>query len=152
MKSWMAAVLVLWGTPVLWASETPATITSDELELQNNGEVTIFRGHVILKQEAYEIRAHQMKRLKNTGNVEASGQVVGTWISAKQDKVRVESDEALYRPASDTVDLWGRKPVEVHLFGQKDQAHFQGERGWISTKTPGKARLTGQVTGHVNPG
>ena len=34
------------GAQGSWAAD--ATIASDELELQNNGEVTIFRGHVVL--------------------------------------------------------------------------------------------------------
>lgn len=152
MRAWPLALVVACCATSLYAGDPSATITSDELELQKNGEVTIFRGHVVLRQDLYEIRAQRMTRLKATGNVEATGQVTGTWISPKQERVRVVSDEALYRPESETVDLWGRKPVEVHLLGEKDEAHFLGERGWISTKTPGKARLIGQVTGHVIPG
>src|SRR5204863_1642248 len=99
----MLAFAVLWGAAeIAYASE--ATISSDELELQNNGEVTIFRGHVVLKQDPYEVRADRMVRTKATEIVDAEGHVVGTWISAKGEKVRVEGEAARYEPSVHTVE------------------------------------------------
>ncbi len=148
------AFLLLLGslaTP-LCAEDTEATITSDELELQKNGDVTIFRGHVKMNQVPYEVQADVMTRLKATGNVKATGHVVGLWTSAKNERVRVEGEQALYEPAKETVEIWGKKQVAVYLWGVKDEALFHGDRGWISTKTPGKAKLLGNVRGHVIPG
>lgn len=133
------------------ARSTEATITSDELELQNNGEVTIFRGHVVLKQDPYEIRADHMVRTKATGLVNADGHVMGTWVSAKGEKVQVQGDEALYKPAVETVEIWGKGRVHVQLDGEKGKGTFHGDRGRVFTQQPGKARLTGQVTGHLIP-
>ena len=45
-------------------AKTPATITSDDLELRDNGAVTIFTGHVVLKQDPYLIHADRMERTK----------------------------------------------------------------------------------------
>ena len=133
------------------ASSAPATISSDELELKNNGETTIFLGHVILKQENYEIHANRMIRTKSTGIVDAKGHVIATWISAKKEKIQVFGDEARYQPALNTVDVWGPHRVDVQLDGEKGKALFHGDKGWVSTLQPGKATLTGQVTGHITP-
>lgn len=145
------AFLFLAGS-MAYAADVPATITSDQLELDKNGETTIFSGHVILTQTPYEVRSNRMTRRKSTGNVFAHGNVVGTWVSAKNERVRIESDEALYKPIAQTIELWGKKQVAVHLFQKHDEAHFQGDRGWVYTQTPGKARLVGRVTGRVIPG
>src|SRR5439155_10293555 len=67
-------------------AHSEATIASDELELRNNGEVTIFKGHVILKQDPYQVSSDRMVRTKATGIVEAAGHVKGTWISPKGEK------------------------------------------------------------------
>ncbi len=152
MKLYALPLLCFVLAATLHAADEPATITSDELELQNNGELTTFRGHVVLTQPPYEVRSDKMTRTKSDGLVKASGHVVGTWLSPKKEKVRVESEEALYAPNLETVELWGKKPVAVFLKGLKDEAHFIGDRGWMYTKTPGKARLIGNVRGHVIPG
>ncbi len=137
--------------PAHGAPKGEATITSDELELQNNGEITIFTGHVVLKQDDYLIQADRMVRTKATGIVDADGHVVGTWISPKKEKIVVNGDHARYQPASTVVEIWGPRRVDVHLDGEKGKATFHGDRGWILTQQPGKARLVGQVTGHVIP-
>jgi lipopolysaccharide transport protein LptA len=134
------------------AQDPQATLTSDELELKNNGTLTIFRGNVVLTQAPYEVRAERMTRTQSTGHVQATGRVVGTWVSPKKERVRLESDEALYDPAKQIVEFWGKKQVSVFLKSEKDQALFHGDRGWMSTRTPGKARLVGHVRGHITPG
>jgi lipopolysaccharide transport protein LptA len=146
----MVVLAVLWGgAAIAYASE--ATITSDELELQNNGEVTIFRGHVVLKQDPYEVRADRMVRTKATEVVDANGHAVGTWISAKGEKVRVEGEQARYQPSAHTVEVWGAQQVTVFVEGEKGKSTFHGDRGWMYTLAPGKAKLSGHVTGHVIP-
>ncbi len=153
-RFFIRALVVLGTAGLTFAKgpETPATITSDELELQNNGALTIFRGHVVLTQGPYEVRSDRMVRVKADGRVEAQGHVVGSWVSPKKEKVRIESEEAVYYPSKDTVELWGKTQVAVYLHSVSGQAQFRADRGWIDTKTPGKARLTGQVRGHVVPG
>src|SRR6266700_1967397 len=91
----MAALGFLWsGVTLSFGAE--ATITSDELELQNNGEVTIFRGHVVLEQNPYQVRADKMVRTRATSIVDADGHVIGSWVSAKGEKIRVEGEKASY--------------------------------------------------------
>ena len=128
-----------------------ATITSDELEIQNNGELTIFRGHVDLKQSPYEIRADRMVRKKADASVDAAGHVIGKWQSAKGEKLRVDGEMARYEPSRNIVEIWGHDQVMVQVDGEKGTATFHGDRGAVDTRTPGKARLTGHVTGHVIP-
>jgi lipopolysaccharide transport protein LptA len=128
-----------------------ATISSDELEMQNNGERTIFSGHVVLTQVPYQVRADQMIRTKATGIVDAAGRVVGTWVSPKGENVRVEGEKARYNPSTETVEVWGDHQVGVRLDGEKGNALFHGDRGWVYTHLPGRAKLSGQVTGHVIP-
>jgi lipopolysaccharide transport protein LptA len=134
-----------------FAAAAQATITSDELELQNNGELTIFTGHVILTQDPYEVHSDRMVRTKATGIVTADGHVIGTWISPKKEKVRVKGDQARYDPVAQTVEIWGKSRVHVQLDGEKGKGTFHGDRGWIFTQQPGRAKLIGQVTGHVIP-
>jgi lipopolysaccharide transport protein LptA len=147
-----AGVLTMWflcSGIARGASE--ATITSDELELQNNGEKAIFTGHVVLTQVPYQVHADQMIRTKATSIVDAAGHVIGTWISPKNEKVRVEGEQARYDPTTETVEVWGKHQVAVQLDGEKGNALFHGDRGWIYTHVPGRAKLSGQVTGHVIP-
>ena len=144
--------LLLWSCLALNSYAAEATIASDELEIRDNGVMTIFSGHVILKQKPYEIHADRMARAKADASVKANGHVVGTWISAKGEKVRIEGDSAQYDPSAKTVEVWsGQQQVLVHVDGEKGEATFHGDRGWVYTLTPGKARLVGRVTGHVVP-
>ena len=145
----LSAVLFSSLASGLYAAQ--ATITSDELEIQNNGEVTTFSGHVILKEKPYEIRADRMVRMKSDAHVDAKGHVVGTWLSAKGEKVHIEGDQARYEPESHTVEVWGDHQVSVSVAGEQGSALFHGDRGWVYTLTPGKAKLAGRVNGHVIP-
>ena len=132
-------------------AHSEATIASDELELRNNGEVTIFKGHVVLKQDPYQVSSDRMVRTKATGIVDATGHVKGTWVSPQGEKVQVTGDTARYDPASDTLEIWGPGRVQVQLDGEKGKAHFFGDRGWVFTRQPGRAKLIGHVTGHLIP-
>ncbi len=130
---------------------TPATITSDELELRNNGALTIFTGHVVLTQDPYQVQADRMVRTRSTGIADAMGHVEGTWVSPKGEKVKVLGDTARFDPALETLEVWGPGRVHVSLEGEKGSALFHGDRGWVFTHQPGRAKLIGQVTGHVVP-
>jgi len=146
----MVVFAVLWGG-VAVARASEATISSDELELQNNGEVTIFRGHVVLKQDPYQVQADRMVRTKATEVVDADGHVAGTWVSAKGEKVRVAGEAARYEPSVHTVEVWGHDQVAVFVDGENGKSTFHGDRGWMYTLTLGNAKLSGHVTGHVIP-
>ena len=89
------AGLILAFSCEAYAAATGATITSDELELQNNGDLTIFTGHVVLKQAAYQIKSDRMVRTKATGIVDSTGHVVGTWVSLKNEKIRCNIGRAI---------------------------------------------------------
>ena len=90
-----------------------ATITSDELEMRDNGEETFFRGHVILKEDPYLLHADQMIRTKRTGIVTAHGHLKGTWLSEKGEKVAAFGDDGRYEPDLPKTELWGGKPEMI---------------------------------------
>src|SRR5437899_2031491 len=52
-------------------SQSSATITSDELEIRDNGAQTFFRGHVVLTEKPYLLLSDEMIRTKSTGIVDA---------------------------------------------------------------------------------
>jgi lipopolysaccharide export system protein LptA len=83
-----------------------ATITSDEMEVVNNGARTIFRGHVVLKEVPYELHADRMERTRATGVVQAWGHIVGTWVKPEGEKGMAEGDRARYDPADETTEWW----------------------------------------------
>jgi lipopolysaccharide export system protein LptA len=109
----------LLGLSLFAAAETSprtaseATITSDELEIRNNGEQTYFHGHVVLKEDPYLLNADQMVRTKATGVVTASGHLDGTWLSGKGEKVKAYGNEGRYDPQPPTTELWGGTPELV---------------------------------------
>src|SRR5579864_7779438 len=71
-------------------SNAEATITSDQLELLDNGARSVFTGHVVLKQDPYLLLADRMIQTKATGIVDAYGHIQGTWITDKGEKVLAE--------------------------------------------------------------
>ena len=97
-------------SPTAAKSPAEATITSDELEIRNNGEATFFRGHVILKEEPYLLHSDQMVREKATGIVTANGHLDGTWLSEKGEKVKAYGEEGRYDPQVPQTELWGGHP------------------------------------------
>src|SRR5262245_21620291 len=78
-----SSVLVIGLAGRLWGAATPAagdvTISSDEMELQDHGNKTIFQGHVALRGDSYVLKANRMTRTQKTDVVEAQGRVQGTW-------------------------------------------------------------------------
>jgi lipopolysaccharide transport protein LptA len=89
-------------------SNAEATITSDQLELLDNGARSVFTGHVVLKQDPYLLLADRMIQTKATGIVDAYGHIHGTWITDKGEKVLAEGAQARYIPSEQTTELWGR--------------------------------------------
>lgn len=85
-----------------------ATITSDELELHDNGAKTVFRGHVVLTQEPYILTANRMERVRDTEVVNAFGNIKGTWISEKGEKMVATGERGRYNPKEETIELWDR--------------------------------------------
>jgi lipopolysaccharide export system protein LptA len=83
-----------------------ATITSDEMQILDGGAKTIFNRHVVLKQDTYVIRADRMTRIKDTGIVDALGQVEGTWTSEKGEIMTARGKKARYTPSVKTLELW----------------------------------------------
>lgn len=112
-----ALVLVFWvvlaGSRILWGDMQPpkprgeAVITSDQLEIEDNGARTVFTGHVVLRDPPYVLRADQMVQMKKTGIVDAQGHVEGTWISDTGEKLVGIGRNGQYRPDERTTELWG---------------------------------------------
>ncbi len=88
-----------------------ATITSDALEMIDNGAKTFFKGHVVLKQEPYRLLADRMVQTKATQVVQAFGHIRGTWTAATGEKMLAVGDHATYSPAQQLTDLWGHAKV-----------------------------------------
>jgi lipopolysaccharide transport protein LptA len=99
------------GWSLAASKSTEATITSDELELQNNGAVTIFRGHVVLESEAYTLKARRMTQVKKTTVVKADGKVDAVWRGDNGEKYHGVGDHATYDPRTKVSDLWGHAQV-----------------------------------------
>src|SRR5438552_619671 len=97
------AVCVYGAAP---PSAPEATITSDELEILNNGAKTVFTGHVILKQVPYVLLADRMVQTKATGIVEAAGHIHGTWTGPSGEKIVATGTHARYTPAAKSIELW----------------------------------------------
>ena len=107
-----------------------ATITSDELEIRNNGEETFFRGHVILKEDPYLLHADQMVRAKLTGIVTAHGRLDGTWLSEKGEKVKAYGEDGQYEAQIPKTELWGGHPELIRWETSADTApvHIVADR------------------------
>ena len=95
------------------------TITSDQMELIDNGAQTVFTGHVVLQQSPYVMTADRMTRLRDTGIVEADGHIVGTWLKPTGEKTVAVGDRARYNPQAQTTELW-KAPRLTHWDTAKD--------------------------------
>jgi lipopolysaccharide transport protein LptA len=102
---------LLWMAGLAQA-DMPAntTIRSDELELQDNGARTIFRGHVVLNQAPYTLKADQMIQTRATQIVEATGHITATWIRETGEKLVATGRRGRYNPVTRVTELW-EKPV-----------------------------------------
>lgn len=87
-------------------SDSEATLTSDELEIVENGAKTVFRGHVRLTHQAYRMESDVMTRSGADGPVLARGRVKGTWTSPSGERMEATGGQARYDPAQETVELW----------------------------------------------
>jgi lipopolysaccharide export system protein LptA len=145
---WVTGWILFVGLGLAWGAEE-ATITSDQLEILDNGQKTIFLGHVVLKRAPYTLHADRMVRTQPGGRVEAEGAVIGTWQTEKS-KGAIQSDSAQYDPAKGITELWGQRPVTLQVTEMQGSAQFEGDRGWMSLE-PKKARLIGRVRGHILP-
>jgi len=133
------------------APKSEATITSDELEIMDNGAKTFFRGHVILKQDPYLLHADQMVRTKATSIVEAEGNLDGTWISEKGEKIKAYGQKGRYTTTPQVTDLWEKAQLirwenvsdtaPVHIVAEHFTAHhvereFYAEGHVVITQAP----------------
>jgi lipopolysaccharide transport protein LptA len=108
---WLGVLLLT--VSVVQAADPPkprgdATITSDELELVEGGAQTVFQGRVVLTQDPYVLTANRMVRARDTGIVEAFGNIKGTWIAEKGEKMQASGERGRYVPGKETVELWER--------------------------------------------
>lgn len=105
-----SASLLLWPSAARAAQPkggaADATISSDEVEVVNNGVQTIFTGHVVLTRKPYMLLADRMTRLKETGVVDAEGHVTGTWLQPSGEKLEASGSKAKYDPVAQTTELW----------------------------------------------
>jgi len=134
--------------PPTTASET--TITSDELEILDNGAQTVFTGHVVLTQDPYQLFADRMTQIKATGIVEAKGHIRGTWKGDKGERSVATGANARYTPAEKVTELWGdalltrwetaadTQPVTVTAdhFTAYDQDHTVHAQGHVVMQQP----------------
>lgn len=88
------------------APKGDATITSDELVLQDSGAKSVFRGNVVLKQDPYTLFADRMERKRDGGVVEVFGNVHGSWTSEKGERLLATGQRGRYVPETQTIELW----------------------------------------------
>lgn len=95
------------------APSEKATISSDELELRDNGAISVFSGNVVLKQSPYTLHADRMVRTKATGIVTAKGRIRAVRTSPTGEKILAQGDFGRYTPAPEgsTIELWGHAKV-----------------------------------------
>jgi lipopolysaccharide export system protein LptA len=133
-----------------------ATISSDEMELLNNGAMTIFSGHVVLERPPYVLKADRMTREKTSGVVQSQGHIVGTWTQENGQKTVAEGSRASYVPGTETTELWGNPrvrhwdnaadmtPLEVtadrFIAQQREQMLYAKTNVWIRRGTQVQAR------------
>jgi len=108
----LIAGVMLAGSRIVWCAQPSkpkgeAVITSDQLEIQDNGARTVFTGHVVLTDPPYVLRADRMVQAKKTGIIDAHGHIEGTWISETGEKLVAIGKDGEYRPAEKTTELWG---------------------------------------------
>lgn len=84
------------------------------------------------------------RKLENTIDAEREVRVVQPM------RLVSESDFARYDRAAGTLTLWGRAPVDMSIQDGKGTGHFTSERA-VMNLNPRRARLTGNVRGHVIP-
>jgi len=103
-----AAVFALACLRDASAKAPEATIRSYELELRDNGALSIFSGNVVLTQEPYTIKADRMTRKKSTGTVVALGRVRALRAEPGGGRTLAVGERAIYRPtaAGPEVELW----------------------------------------------
>jgi len=112
----------------VWAASTAsseATITSDELEIRAGGEQTFFRGHVVLNDAPYLLKADRMQRTRDTGTVSVMGHLDGTWLSDKGETIKAYGDEGLYKTTPPVTELWGGRPKLIRWETAQDKAPVQ---------------------------
>ncbi|HVM90792.1 MAG TPA: LptA/OstA family protein [Verrucomicrobiae bacterium] len=83
-----------------------ATISSDELEMRDNGAASIFKGHVVLTQQPYVLHADRMVQTKATQLVEAFGHIRATSVSPSGEHYLATGERASYDPTQKLTELW----------------------------------------------
>ena len=133
-------------------SKDDATLTSDEMDLIDNGHQSVFIGHVLLQKTAYELKADRMTRAQATGLVEASGHIKGTWHNPAGGTLIAEGDKAKYDPATQTAQLWTNpgKQVSMTWTDNHGSGHFLSDRALLYMD-PKHVQLVDHVTGHIIP-
>jgi|GEM_PF-2137981 lipopolysaccharide transport protein LptA len=113
----IAALLIVAGWAGLCrASPLPpaaasATITSDELQLVDQGAESIFVGHVVIKQDYYTLWADRVRQVKDTGIANAFGHVKALWARPGEARILGTGLYAKYDPNTEEAQLWNRAEI-----------------------------------------
>jgi lipopolysaccharide export system protein LptA len=118
-------------TTELWGKDRIATMTRWETA-RDTMPVVLNALHFTAKQKENIMEAH--------------GQVV----VRQMPRFEAHSDEARYDRNLGTLEMWGQKQVATHLNDGKGSGDFLSDRAWMKLE-PRRARLTGNVKGHVIP-
>ena len=132
-------------------ASTPVTLSSDSLEIQDNGARSVFAGHVVLKQADSVMYADRMTRVGEKGPVEATGRVVrGFSKGEKGETIEVLGTRARYEPESRKVFVWGKPRVTTRFTDEKGRGDFESDRAQASLAAH-EAQLIGRVRGRITP-
>lgn len=151
--SFLSVVLTtaLWRAEAVVASTVPVTtLTSNELEIQDNGAKSLFIGNVVLKREKQTLYADRMIRYGNDGPVEATGRVRGVGIGENGENIQVFGKKARYEPTEEKIFIWGKPRVRVLVDDKQGKADFESDEAWLALDTK-EARLQKRVKGRITP-
>src|SRR5262249_23343769 len=139
----LISVIVI-ATSAGWAAlpsktSSDATLSSDEMELINNGGKAVFTGHVVLDRPPYQLKAKKMTRTENNGLVEAEGRIIGTWKGEAGAQLQAQGDHGRYDPATQIAELWTdpNKQVAVNWKDERGRGDFLSDRAvmFVSSRT-----------------
>ncbi len=126
-----------------WREDQPVAITSDKMTYLNDGEITIFQGHVHVKQEGLELKAPYLKVSSSSGQALAKDGV--QLVDRIQDAV-IKARELDYQ--HDLSHVTARQ--DVHLATKDDAGNAMklssDQLDWQPNS--GNGRAQGQVVVH----
>jgi len=147
----LVVVAPVGALPVEASTMSVTTLTSDELEIQDNGAKTLFTGNVVLRRQGQTLFADRMIRFGDKGPVEATGRVRGVGIGEQGERIEIAGKKARYEPAQERIFIWGNPRVRIRVTDKQGKSEFESDEAWVDLDTR-QAKLIRRVKGRIVPG